>query len=90
MGSSNQCLLKLRTYRLAATSGRFTSCAFGAGAPSGCPSDSSLTAHPTLMNKTMGVLGYGNIGKVGDFCLGRILQTGKVPNAGRTEMFLPA
>jgi len=51
------------TYRLTATSRRFTSCAFGADAPSGCPSDSSLTAHPTLMNKTMGVLGYGNIGK---------------------------
>ena len=75
MGSSNQCLLKLRTYRLTATSRRFTSCAFGADAPSGCPSDSSLTAHPTLMNKTMGVLGYGNIGKVGDLCVGRILET---------------
>lgn len=27
------------------------------------------------MNKTMGVLGYGNIGKVGDLCVGRILET---------------
>lgn len=51
------------TYRLPSTSRRFTSCAFGTGAPSECPSDSSLTAHPTLMNKTMGVLGYGNIGQ---------------------------
>ena len=54
-----------RTYRLPSTSRRFTSCAFGTGAPSECPSDSSLTAHPTLMNKTMGVLGYGNIGQAG-------------------------
>lgn len=53
-----------RSYKLSLTSRKFTSCAFGTGAPAECPSDSSLTAHPTLMNKTMGVLGYGHIGEV--------------------------
>jgi len=51
------------TYGLAIKGARFASCGFGAAAPSDCAPDSSLTDHPTLMSKTMGILGYGNIGE---------------------------
>ncbi|CAE7489913.1 ghrB [Symbiodinium pilosum] len=67
------------TYKLAEVSSRFRACAFGSGAPGGCAPDSALTAHPTLMSKTMGILGYGTIGEaVGRraFALGmRVLAT---------------
>ena len=51
------------TYRLPQKSSQFAACGFGSGAPGKCPPDSELTAHPTLMSQTMGIVGYGNIGE---------------------------
>jgi len=51
------------TYRLSAKAAEFASCAWGSDAPMRCPSRQQLTAHPVLMNQTLGVLGYGKIGE---------------------------
>lgn len=50
-------------YRLRERSAEFSSCAWGADAPARCPSVRDLTSHEVLMNKTLGVLGYGKIGE---------------------------
>ncbi|CAJ1328712.1 unnamed protein product [Effrenium voratum] len=50
------------SYDLSAKSALF-GCGFGLGAPGGCPADSVLTSHPTVMGKRMGVVGYGTIGE---------------------------
>jgi len=50
-------------YQLSQKSTDFAACAFRQDAPLHCQPDSSLTAHPTLMGMTLGVLGYGKIGQ---------------------------
>ena len=50
-------------YRLRERGQRFADCAWGPDAPNRCPSPAELTSHPVLMNQTIGVLGYGKIGK---------------------------
>lgn len=50
-------------YRLSRQSRLFADCAFADDAPRDCPATSTITEHPTLMGATLGVLGYGTIGK---------------------------
>mmetsp|Transcript_82633 Transcript_82633/g.242495 ORF Transcript_82633/g.242495 Transcript_82633/m.242495 type:complete len:386 (-) Transcript_82633:98-1255(-) len=50
-------------YRIGERSAKFAGCAWGPDAPYRCPSTEELTAHPVLMNQTLGVLGYGKIGE---------------------------
>lgn len=50
-------------YRLRERGAAFASCAWGDDAPSRCPPVSALTSHPVLMNQTLGILGYGAIGR---------------------------
>eukprot|EP00930_Biecheleria_cincta_P085843 TRINITY_DN75208_c0_g1_i1.p1 TRINITY_DN75208_c0_g1~~TRINITY_DN75208_c0_g1_i1.p1 ORF type:complete len:398 (+),score=53.01 TRINITY_DN75208_c0_g1_i1:58-1251(+) len=50
-------------YQLSQKSANFAACAFRRDAPLHCQPDSRLTAHPTLMGMTLGVLGYGKIGQ---------------------------
>jgi len=50
-------------YRLREKRDQFVACAWGDDAPQRCPSTQQLTGHPVLMNQTMGILGYGKIGK---------------------------
>jgi phosphoglycerate dehydrogenase-like enzyme len=49
-------------YQLKAREQKFLDCAWASDAPKHCPSASDLTRHETLMEKTMGVLGFGKIG----------------------------
>ena len=53
-----------RVYHLQTRSDTFRRCAFASDSPFGCPSASDATRHKTFASLTVGVLGYGNIGRV--------------------------
>ena len=53
-----------RLYHLEARADTFRRCAFAPDSPFGCPSASDATRHKTFASLTVGVLGYGNIGRV--------------------------
>ena len=53
-----------RLYHLQARSNTFRQCAFASDSPYSCPAASDATRHKTFASLTVGVLGYGNIGRV--------------------------
>ena len=53
-----------RLYTLAARAASFRRCAFADDSPSGCEAASTATTHTTFASLTIGVLGYGHIGRV--------------------------
>ena len=50
-------------YRMAALAETFQECAFSKDAPRECPADSAATNHTMVSDLTIGVLGFGRIGK---------------------------
>ena len=52
-----------RIYKLPTRSNEFRKCAFASNSPYGCTAASTYTSHRTFSSLTVGILGYGHIGR---------------------------